>query len=438
MPSIFRPTRPPGRTAVHARVSTADGTLTESDGAAIVGAADDGAVVADILEAEAFIVSRRRRIPWLGVSFVAFVALPAVLAIFYYSFLASPQYAVESRLVVRSAENFGADSISVTSGPGGSTQTSIMAQPAVSAGFSSPLQNAYIVAQYIRSEAIVEDLSKTVDLREVFRRPEADFIARLPRQVSIEELTDYWRGMVHSYVDGPSTIVTVQVRAFRPDDALKLAQEINKLSERLVNHISARAQQDIMRASEEEMREADARLRSALRALQVARDTDGILDPAKAADDTGKLLLQLIGEKIRVEGDLRTLSQTLAPDAPSIRRLRSRLEVLEGQVAKLSATLTGKNEAATNIAASMRKFGELERDRFLADKLLTVAEESLDRARKRAERQSLYFMAFVQPSLPTYAEYPERLAYSILLPIGFLVLWGIAALMFAAIEDHRT
>lgn len=388
-------------------------------------------------------VRQPRRISWVGLSFVVFVVVPAIAAVVYYAFIAAPQYAAEARLVVRTAEVLLADTVNPLSSSGGGGNTAPASVPlttptSLSERYSLPLQNAYIVAQYIRSPAIVEDLSKTLDLRGIFRRPEADFLSRLQNGASNEELVDYWQRMVRSYVDGPSAIVTFQVRAFRPDDALKLAEEINRLSERLVNEISVRSRQDIMRASEEEVREADAQLRLARRELQIARDAEGILDPTKAADDTGKLLLQLMGEKIRLEGELNAASQTLAQNAPTIRFLRSRVEIVESQIATLRATLAGSASPSRNIAASLRKFEELERNRFVADKLLTVAEESLSRARKRAERQNLYFMVFVPPVLPTDAEYPERLAYSILLPMAALVLWGIGALLVAAVEDHRT
>ena len=41
------------------------------------------------------------------------------------------------------------------------------------------------------------------------------------------------------------------------------------------------------------------------------------------------------------------------------------------------------------------------------------------------------------PSLPQEARFPERLAFSFIIPIGLLVLWGIFALIGAAVEDHR-
>ena len=127
-----------------------------------------------------------------------------------------------------------------------SAENSASGSTDVNFSFTAPGQNAYIVTSYIQSRAIVDDLSKTLNLREIFRRPEADFWARLKRNAWIDELTDYWKSMVSTYIDAPSGIVTLQVRAFRPDDAVALAKAVLTLSETLVNRISDRARQDAM------------------------------------------------------------------------------------------------------------------------------------------------------------------------------------------------
>jgi capsular polysaccharide transport system permease protein len=66
-----------------------------------------------------------------------------------------------------------------------------------------------------------------------------------------------------------------------------------------------------------------------------------------------------------------------------------------------------------------------------------MAQDGLERARLRAEQQNLYISVFVPPSLPQEAKYPERLAFSFIIPVGLLILWGIFALIAAAVEDHR-
>ena len=77
------------------------------------------------------------------------------------------------------------------------------------AGLSSASEDSYLVAAYVRSRACIEEVSKTLPLQEVFRRPEADFISRLEAKASPEALVKYWDRMVTAYVDPPSGIVTV-------------------------------------------------------------------------------------------------------------------------------------------------------------------------------------------------------------------------------------
>jgi capsular polysaccharide transport system permease protein len=102
----------------------------------------------------------------------------------------------------------------------------------------------------------------------------------------------------------------------------------------------------------------------------------------------------------------------------------------------MKSKLTGKSEEGT-IAASLTKFETLELQRIFAEKLYGLAEDGLERARLRAEQQNIYVTVFVPPSLPQDAKYPERYSLSVLIPIGLLIVWGIFALMAAAVEDHR-
>jgi capsular polysaccharide transport system permease protein len=210
-----------------------------------------------------------------------------------------------------------------------------------------------------------------------------------------------------------------------------------KLSEQLVNEISERARRDAMQFAEQEVRRADARVRNALLELRRYRDESGLIDPVKAADETSKLLMQLMAEKIRLESDLFVASRTLNRNAPSIQTLTSRVEIVDLQIAKLKAKLTGETEDARNVAASLARFEELEVQRQFAERLYTMAQDGLERARIMAERQSVYFAVFVPPALPEESLFPRRIANSILVPLALLILWSIAALVWASVLDHR-
>lgn len=373
---------------------------------------------------------RRRfpRPPLYLTTFFLFVVLPSIANLLYLGFIASDQYVAVSRFAVRTA--VGEKPVELPSNAAASASSSLGITTVVG-------QDAYVIVTYIRSHAIVADLSKKIDLHRIFRSPAADFWARLKNDASAEELLDYWQGMVTASVDGPSGIVTVRARAFSPQDAKTLVEAIIAASETLANEVSARSRADMVSRAENEVRRSEAAVRSALKDLQEYRENVGFIDPIAAATMTNKLLLQLLGDKIRLENEYFVITRSASEAAPSVQTLKNSIQSIDQQIEKLKAGLAGTTEAGRSIAASLVRFETLELKRVFSEKLLVSAEEALERAKARADRQNIYISVFVPPSLPEEARFPERLAMSFIVPVSLLVLWGIFALLVATIEDHR-
>jgi capsular polysaccharide transport system permease protein len=364
--------------------------------------------------------------PLYLLSFIFIVIIPALATILYLAFIASDQYVSEARFAVRTALiDSGADT-----GGKKDSDAGVGGIPALAG------QDAYVVASYIRSPAIFAQLPSNLNPREIFRPPDADFWARVDKDPSIEQLTKYWRSMVTTYVDGPSGAVTVSVRAFRPQDAMALTQALIEASEKLVNSLSARSRADAMSRAEEEVRKTEADLRKAFADLRAYRDLQGLIDPQSAANSTGQLLLKTMSERIVVQNQYYVASRAMDADAPSVVTLKNQLAAYDDQIAKLKARITSNGKENRTLSAAIVGYEELELKRIFAEKFYTMAQDALERARIRAERQNIYVTVFMPPGLPEEAQFPERLSLSFLIPIGLLIFWGIGALMAAAIEDH--
>jgi capsular polysaccharide transport system permease protein len=366
-------------------------------------------------------------------SFIGLVVAPAFAVVLYFAFIASDQFAAETRFAVRSWGGDQGDSGSSSTSAGESSNPT----SSLSMAFSTSGQNAYIVTSYIRSRAIVDDLNKKINLRKIFTRPEADFWARLKRNASIDELAYYWKSMVDTYVETLSGIVTVKLRAFRREDALALAKAINEVCETLVNRMSDRARRDAMAMSEKEMRRSYAAVQAALEELHKFRDEAGIIDPRTTTDEIGKLLIPLLTNKIQLESELFVATREMNAEAPTVRVLTSQLETVEKQISTLKGKLTGTKSGAQTVAASLAKFEELEIQRQLAEGQYAMAQASLNKAQLRANRQNVYLTVFVPPSLPEEARYPRRIAFPVLITIALGILWAIAMMILASVEDHR-
>ncbi len=360
-------------------------------------------------------------------SFLILVAAPAIIATLYLALIASDQYAAEARFaVVSSKYELSSDKIdklkSAMKGAGGGGMAN---------------QDAYMVAAYIRSRAAIDDVSKTLNLREIFRRPGADFWARLDQDPTAERLLAYWRSMVSAYIDAPSGIVTVTVKAFRPEDAVAVCRAVVEASEALANAVSARSRQYTTKIAEAEVDRSEKRVVASLADLKALREKVGLIDPTSEAKQTGLILTELLGQRIHLESEYSVSTQAMSIEAPTVQALKTRLDMLDKQIAVERGKLTGAGQINATIASVIPKYEELEVRSQFAQKMYELAGEGLERARLRGEAQGIFIEAFVPPALPEDAEFPQRFWTSLAIWAVLTILWGIGAMAVAVVEDHR-
>lgn len=370
---------------------------------------------------------QRRRVSLHMITFITIVVIPSLAILGYLAFIASDQYIAVSRFAVRSA----AFEQPIELPSSGSATTRSANLPMVVG------QDAYIVVAYIRSHKILADISSQVDVRSIYRHPAADFWERLPDKASAEDLLEYWNKRVQASVDGPSGIVTVRVRAFTPEDAVRVLNAVVSASEQLANDVSARARRDTVQRAEEEVNRAMAGAQATLMDLQKFRERVGFIDPVSSATMTNSLILQLLAEKIKSENELYVMQRVSPDNAIGQRVLRTTIDSIQQQIDRLKEALTGHTEGNRSVAAALVEYERLEMQRLLSQKLLTMAQEALQRAAQRVDRQNIYVTTFVSASLPEDSEYPKRFQFFIMAILLIVSAWGVLTLLISTIDDHR-
>jgi capsular polysaccharide transport system permease protein len=343
------------------------------------------------------------RKPWTRLTglILGFV-LPTALVVGYISFGMSNQYMSEARFAVRGGERGSVDPIGALTGLSSFTQA----------------QDSLIVANYVKSRAIVEDLDRTIGLREMFSRYDIDWLSRFNRTAPIEDLVKYWRWKIRASIESPSGIITIQVRAFSPEDALKISNAVVSLSEQLINAMSTRALRDAMEEAESELERAEKRLGKVREALHDLRNAQSTLDPRRTAEGINKLIGELRLERARLEEEANSAKRSQVDEtAPQMQLLRTRIQVVDDQIVDLERQLTSSTESSTTpVSGKITRFDELELERQIAEKQYTLAVAAFERARVNAERQKVYLSTFVAPLLPQDVASPKRLWLSV---IGF-------------------
>ncbi|WP_020175998.1 hypothetical protein [Methyloferula stellata] len=357
------------------------------------------------------------------ISFQLIVVIPSVIGAIYYIFIASDQYVAEAQFTV-----FGSEMPAVD-GLGSFTGIPLMAI----------IQDTQIVTNYIESRAAVEQLEKTIGLRELYSTPDADWFSRFNAQKPIEKLVKYWHNKIDVSIKMPAGIVEIKVRAFKPEDAARIAQAVLSMSETLINVMNDRMNKDAVSNAEEELNRTTARLTLARIALERARNDEGLLDTQKTAESLNKLITDSRSAYLALQQDYTSQLKWVSDSAPQMRALKSRINAMADQIAELESKLTNTRlSSATQptLATSMTKFAGLDLERQIAERLYAGAATSLELARLAAENKMMYIRISVNPAVPQAPQYPRRLLYSFLIFAGLLAIWGLCCGLAITVRNH--
>ncbi len=368
---------------------------------------------------------RRRR---LLISAVLFALLPSLAATVYYSLIASQQYVVEIRFAVRGIDSAAA----------GSELLGMFAGAATS---GSTLTDAYILVDYIHSKEILLRMSEFMDVQKPFTRRNADILAAFwwPG-APIETFLDYWKKMVRTSLDSASRIVTVEVRAFDPDDALKIAQAIALLSERLVNELSERARKDAVLIASQEVARMEDRLRRSNEPLRAFREKRQDIDPSQTAQANLQRLSSIQTQINEARARLITQRSYMTADAPPVLHTINQIKALEEQM-KVERDRLGTGAGAVpsttgTLSGAVDDYQGLLLEQEFAQKAYVSALSSLERARITADQQQRYLGTFVPPRKPESAIYPKRVLSIVIFVLLNIIIWAIGVLAVYAIRDH--
>jgi capsular polysaccharide transport system permease protein len=359
---------------------------------------------------------------FLWVSLAVIFVIPSAAITTYLMFFASNQYEAEAQFTVMGGEVPAPDGIAAATG-----------FPAMAI-----IQDTQIVTNYVQSRAAVEKIDADIDLRGMYSRPEIDAWARFSHDKPIEKFVKYWRGMTSVSIGMPAGIVTFRVKAFSPQDAHRIADEVLKISEDLINQLNARMNRDAVKTAEQELSDTAKRLAAALTAMEKARNEEGVLDTGKTGEALVKLSTELRGQVARLQGSYDATLTEVDETAPQMHALKARIDAAKGQIADIDALLTtnGAGGSGHALSASISRFGEVDLERQVAERLYAGAVASLELAKMVAEHKMMYLNVFVSPVEPEEPRYPRRLLDSAIAAFGSLAVWGALFGLVSFARNH--
>lgn len=360
---------------------------------------------------------------WAGIigSFLLIALAPITLVSLYFGVYATDQFSSETRMALRTGE------ASLLDGLAG-----IPGLPASQQG-----QDTQILTNYMMSREMVERINEQLDLRKIYSRPDADWWARFDPSKKIEDLEKYWRSRVDAGLDSQLSIITLQVRAFSPQEALAITTKIIEIAEEKVNRLTERAREDALRDAKTEMARSEARLTDAELALRDARNKTGVIVGEATSRAIDQVLAALRIELARMQRDLAVLLKSVRPDAPQVRILKRQIDNVNAQIVEYMSQIgntsaDGSATLADRMATLSHKQSELE----VAQKLYASSAVNYESARIDSETRHGYLIPFMKPTLAQKSLYPRRWLNWSLITFPALLLWAVLVGLAVLVRDH--
>ena len=367
-------------------------------------------------------------------SYVAMVVLPVLVSAWYLWARAADQYVSRAGFSVRQEE--ASSAVDLFGGVASLT--------------GADTSDSDILYKFIQSQELVRRVDDALDLRALWSkgREAGDFVFGYDAPGTIEDLVDYWPEMVKVHADTGTGLIDLEVRAFTPGDARRIAREIYSESSRMINELSDIARDDATRYARQELDKAVERLKESRAALTRFRNRTQIVDPSASIQTQMGLLSSLQSQLASALIDLDILRQTTRPKDPRIVQTELRVEVIRKRIEEERDKLgldgsnedgagTGDNRRDAVFADLVGQYEELAVDQKFAEESYVAALKAYDAAVAEARRQSRYLAAHVKPTLAESSTVPDRPWLLLLVILFTFLVWAMTVLVGYALKDRR-
>ena len=345
-------------------------------------------------------------------TFLGIVVVPALALAGYLYLVATPQYTAEARFTVRGGIP-----------PAMSNMGELSGAPTLLI-----VQDTQVLLEYVLSRAMVENLDRTIDYQSLFQDGSIDWLSRLQPHQSIEKIVEYWKKHVSLSVELPSGIAVLTVRAFSPDDAVKISNAVLEASEQLVNQMNDKMRDDAVKLAQSEQQKAEASLASTRANLERARNQEGILSASEASQSVTKLVEKVQTERLKMQQEYDSIRHYVRADAPQLRNLQTKIDAAQKEIDTMKAQVTRSPTSSDGgkpvLSGSMTRLDAANLNNSIAEKIYAVSLAAVEQAHLASESKLMYINTFVEPVAAQQSEYPKRALDLIIFAGAAIGIWA--------------
>lgn len=381
-----------------------------------------GGAMPQVYSARKAIEDRRQAVRTRMLFAAVFVALVGLCATAYCYLLSSPMYVATSRFAIRGQAEAGGNALF------GKNASALSNNPL------AQIADGFAARDYLLSAGALEELDRSAGFVRRMRE-RGDFYLNLRDGVSKEALLGFYHRVVKVRFNMTEGIVSVDVHAYTPEDALALAAGVNTIAGEFANNLNRQATAETLRAAREELARAEKRLANSRSALNAWRRENASLDVEANAKMIHTIIEKLEAQLSEARAELRQIIQNGLSDTPRKRFVEDRIATLSLRITNENARLTssrGENSVVDQLGDYQRLLLEQE----FASKIYETTLQSMTHAQAVANIQQKFLAVIVNPTMPDEAVWPSPVRVIPLAMIIAALAWFLLALAYSVIVDN--
>ncbi len=351
----------------------------------------------------------------------AFFLTVFLLSFIYIMFIKSELYESKAAIMVRDLSQ--------------SSPVSSLGLSLLGASSGSQHQDSMVVEEYLNSLDIFLKLDKKFHLIQHYKSDAIDFIQRLPQDVKMEEILEFYHKNLLIEYDEISSILHISFLDTNPKKAQEILNYLISQAEFALNEFNRKKAQKRLKFVELEHKKNKEKMEKASAILEKYQNDHLLLDPKAEASTSISIIAELETSLTQKRIEYKTKSAYLNPDNYELKKLKTEIQEIEKSLAKAKKGLTGNDKNRLN--SILFQYEKLKLQFEFAVEVYKTSLVELETTKLDAIKAAKTLSIVSQPNLPDGYTYPNKPKDFITLTMVILLMYGIFSMLLAIIKDHK-
>ena len=344
-----------------------------------------------------------------------------VLLNLYYLVIKSELYESKTALIVRSMTP--------------SSSVSTLGLSLLGMGNSSQLQDSMIVKEYLKSLDMYTQVDAKFALTKHYESDAVDFIGRLPKDATQEEILKMYNKHLIIFYDQNSGILHISFLHVNPQKAQDILRFLVKKVDYQINEFNRRRAKKELKFIESEYKKTKLKMDEAAQNVEAYQNKHLLIDPTAEATSKSGIIAELETKLSQKKLEYATKKRYLNDGNFELISLKNQIKEIKISIKNAKKRLTGDKKGRLNKVVFA--YEQLKMQMEFATEVYKNALLQLETTKVEVAKNDKTLSIVSKPNLPDGYTYPDKPRVFITILILTLLLYGIVSMLGSIIRDHK-